>query len=570
MEDVKVNRPNPDQEDFSEMVKDYDLKRYNSNSAVEGQIIEILDDKVIVDIGQKTEGFLNKEEILDWNNQPRYKKGDVIRVIPKHFDKKEGYIMVSKRELDAQEGWHEIQRAYHAGTPMSGRIQRLTPDGKGYLVDMGVEMFLPMSQVDLQKVKKPQSELGRELEFKIIRLNPRDKSGVVSRRVLLEEKRQEALDHLLDKLQVGDRVKGPITSLISYGLFVDIGGVEGFLHKENMSHGRISNPRDKFHKGDEVEVQILGIDREKGKVSLGLKQLQEDPWLTMAERYPLGKRVMGKVTKIVSFGAFVEIEDGIEALLHVKDLTWEGRPNTVEEYVAVGEETWFQIVEVDGENRRIKVGLKQLELRPEEKFLQDHPVNSIVRGRVKKILQFKAFVELAENVEGAIRISDMSYFRIDSPEEIIKEGEEISALVISDELDRNEKIQLSLKELANDEWREFASSSRSNDIIKVKIKKVSERGIAVEISKNIEGFIRLSEIDEDRIAQEEIERRFHAGDEVEAAVQRVDLERKRVYLSLKGVERLRESEEVQKYQKDSSQSITTIGDLLQSKINEES
>jgi len=570
MEDEKEIRPNCEQESFSEMVKEFDLKRYSSNSAVEGYILEITDDKVIIDIGQKTEGFLNREEILDWNNQPRFKKGDTIRVIPKYFDKKEGYIIVSKKDLDLQEGWHSVSRAYNSGNPMRGRIMRQTPDGKGYLVDMGVEMFLPISQVDLHKVKKPHSELGREYDFKIIRLNPRDKSGVVSRRLLLEEERKQKIDSLLGKLKVGDRVKGPITSIISYGLFVDIDGVEGFLHKENMSHGRISSPKEKFRKGDELEVQVLAIDCEKGKVSLGLKQLQEDPWLTMAERYPLGKRVMGKITKIVSFGAFVEIEDGVEALLHVKDLTWEGRPNTVEEYVEVGEETLFQIVEVDQENRRLKVGLKQLELRPEEKYLQDHPVNSIVRGKVKKILQYKVFVELAENVEGAVRISDMSYFRIESPDELVNEGDEVSALIISDELDRNDKVQLSLKELADEEWREFAASSRSNDIIKVKVKKASERGITVEVSKNIEGFIRLSEIDEERVAPEDVEKRYLPGNELEAAVQRIDLERKRVYLSLKGVERLRESEEVQKYQKDSSQSITTIGDLLQSKINEES
>ncbi len=570
MDDVnetKTPTENIPEEDFSELVKDYDLRAIDSHAPVEGRIVDILDDRIILDIGQKTEGILNRQELLDWEGKLSAQVGDVITVLPQNVNYKEGYITVSKKALAAQEGWEKVLLAFKRNLPVTGRIVRLTPDEKGYIVDCGVEMFLPMSQVDLQKVRVPLKMIGKEFQFRVTKLNKKEKGGLVSRRVLLEEEKKEMSEKLLGVLQPGQLVKGVVTSLVDYGAFVDLGGMEGLLHKENISYGRINHPKEKLHKGDEIEVKVLDIDRERGKISLGLKQKFPDPWLSISEKYPLGKRLVAKVVKIVEFGAFIELEEGVEGLLHISDLTWEGRPNSVEEYVAVGEEIWVQVIEVSPEAKKIKLGLKQLETRPEEKYLKSHFVGEVVRGKVKKILKSRVFVGLEEDVEGVIRISDISYFHIETPEEFLREGEEIEAKIISNELDRNYKVQLSLKHMSDNEWSTFFARNKPGNIIPVTLKSVSDKGITAAISKNIEGFIRLGDIDEERIEFADIQKRFKAGDRVDAMIVRTEPERKKVYLSLKSATRQREREEMAKYMKPEDDNRTTIGDLLQNELD---
>ena len=324
-----------------------------------------------------------------------HKVGDSINVICKRINRKQGYITVSKRELDVKEGWEKVQRAYEKNISVIGRIVRLLPDNKGFMVDMGVEMFLPMSQADIKKVKAPQKLLGREFWFKVNKLNQRDETGVVSRRVLLEEERRDKIDKLINTLKVGDIVKGIVTTITDYGAFVDLGGIDGLIHKEDISYGRIGHPKEKLRNGDDVEAKILDIDKERKKISLGLKQKYADPWIDIGDKYPVGKKVIAKVTKVVSFGAFIELEEGVEGLLHVSDLTWEGRPNSVEEYVAVGDKLWVQVIELNRDDRKIKLGLKQLEMRPGEKYLEKHKVGEIVKGLVKKVLDSKAFIAVS-------------------------------------------------------------------------------------------------------------------------------------------------------------------------------
>lgn len=565
--EIKNPTENIPEEDFSELVKEYDLRAIDSHAPLEGRIVDIQADRIILDIGQKTEGILSRSEVVDWEGNLPYKIGDTITVLPQNFNYKEGYITVSKKQLAEQEGWENIMHAFRRNQPVKGRIMRLTPDEKGYIVDCGAEMFLPMSQVDLQKVKNPAKMIGKEFDFRITKLNKKEKGGLVSRRVLLEEERKEKSEKLLGTLAVGQLVKGVVTSLVDYGAFVDLGGMEGLLHKENISYGRINHPREKMHKGDEIEVKVLDIDRERNKISLGLKQKFPDPWLDIMGKYPLGKRLVAKVVKIVDFGAFIELEEGIEGLLHISDLTWEGRPTSVEEYVAVGEEIWVQVIEVSSEAKKIKLGLKQLETRPEEKYLKNHIVGEIVRGRVKKILKSRVFVGLEDDVEGVIKISDISYFHIESPDEFLKEGEEVETKIISSELDRNYKVQLSLKHLSDIEWNSFFAKNKPGNIIPVTLKNVSDKGITAAVSKNIEGFIRLGDIDEERIEFVDIQKKFKAGDHVDAMIVRTEPERKKVYLSLKSVTRQREREEIAKYMKPEDDFRTTIGDLLQNELD---
>jgi small subunit ribosomal protein S1 len=554
-------------EDFSELVKEYDLKAVGSNAALDGRIVDIVENRVVIDIGQKTEGILDRQELLDWDGSMKYKVGDSIRVLAKNVNFKEGYIIVSKKQLDEQEGWENVFRAYKKNIPLLGKIVRLTPDEKGYIVDMGVEMFLPMSQVDIQKVKAPKKMLGKDFWFRVVKLNKKEKSGTVSRRVLLEDEKQEKLKQLLGSLEAGQLVKGVVTSIVDYGAFVDLGGLEGLVHKDNISYGRINHPREKLRKGDEIEVKVLEIDREKGKISLGIKQRFADPWIDIEAKYPLGKRLVAKVVKIVSFGAFIELEEGVEGLLHISDLTWEGRPTSVEEYVAVGDKLWVQVIEINKEERKIKLGLKQLEMRPEEKYLERHKRGEIVRAKVKKILKSRVFMGLEEGVEGVVKISDISYHHIESPEEYMREGEELDAMIISDELDRNYKVQLGIKHLADGEWRSFFTKHKPGNAIEVVVRKIGDAGMAVEITRNIEGFIRIGDIDEEKITVQDLERKFKVGDRIEAMIARSEPERRKVYLSLRALNKVREREELQKYMKSEDDSVTTIGDLLQNELD---
>ncbi|MCJ7525146.1 MAG: S1 RNA-binding domain-containing protein [Candidatus Aminicenantes bacterium] len=554
-------------EDFSELVKEYDLKNLASNAAIEGRIVDIVENRVVIDIGQKTEGILDRQELLDWDGNMKYKIGDAISVLSKNVNFKEGYIIVSKKQLDEQEGWENVFSAYKKNIPLLGKITKLTPDEKGFLVDMGVEMFLPMSQVDIQKVKVPKKMLGKDFWFKVVKLNKKEKSGTISRRILLEDEKQEKLKNLLGSLAVGQVVKGMVTSIVDYGAFVDLGGLEGLVHKDNISYGRINHPKEKLRKGDEIEVKVLEIDKDRGKISLGIKQKFTDPWIDIEIRYPIGKRLIAKVVKIVSFGAFIELEEGVEGLLHISDLTWEGRPTSVEEYVAVGDKLWVQVIEFSKEDRKIKLGLKQLEMRPEEKYLEKHSRGEIVRAKVKKILKSRVFLGLEQGVEGVVKISDISYYHIESPEEYMKEGEEIDTMIISNELDRNYKVQLGIKHLSESEWKTFFSKHKPGNTIEVTVRKITDGGISVEITRNIEGFIRIGDIDEERITLQDLEQKYKPGDKLEAMISRTELDRKKVYLSLRALNKVREREEIQKYMKGGDDQVTTIGDLLQNELD---
>lgn len=560
----------PNGDEFGDLIKEYDLKTIEDNEPVEGVIVAIEADRVIVDIGHKTEGILDRKEIEDWDGNISRKPGDTITVMPLRANRKEGYIVVSHKEIIKRRGWETVQNAYDQHTPIQGKVVREVPENKGFIVDMGAEMFLPMSQADIRRVKDPSRLLGREFSFRVTRLNPKDHSGVVSRKVIQEEERREKVKELFDHLKPGQVVKGEVSTVTDYGVFVNIGGMDGLVHRDNISYGRVNHPKDKLKRGDEVEVLVLSLDREKQKISLGMKQLHDDPWENIEAKYPVGKRLVARVTKIVDFGAFIELEDGVEGLLHISDLTWEGKPKTVEEYVAVGDEMWVQVIELHPEEKKIKLGLKQLEMRPEEKYIDQHQPGEAVKGVVRKILNSRVFVELEPMVEGVIKISDISYFRIDTPREFLKEGEEITAVILDRELDQNYKIKLGLKQLTDNEWDEFFTQNPPGSIIEVKVKRVMDRGVAVEISRNIEGFVRIGEVDENRITPEELQELVKAGETRQATVVASHPDKKRVYLSFRAVAKQKEREEIEKYMTPSTDSITTIGDLLQNEIDKNS
>ncbi len=567
MEEIKDKSDNRNNEDFSQLMEEYSLKSIKQSSHVEGIIIDILDNNIIVDIGQKTEGILNREELLDWEGNFNYKIGDSVTVVCQNVNMKQGYLIVSKKNVDKAEGWKKISEAFDNNSTISGRVLSLSADGKGFRVHAGLEMFLPMSQADVKKIKNPNSLVGKELEFKVVKLNSKEKSGVLSRRILLEEEKSEEIEKLFSTLKEGDLVKGTVSRIEDYGAFVNIGPMDGLLHKNNISYSRINHPKEKLRKGDELEVKVLGIDKERNRISLGLKQKHQDPWINIHEKYPVGHRLEAKVLKTVDFGAFIELEEGVEGLLHISDLTWEGKPKSVEEYVGVGEVMWVQVIELHPEERRIKLGLKQLGMRPELKYIEDHGKGEIVEGKIKKIIKSRVFVELEKGIEGVIKISDICYFRIESAEEFLKEKETIKVMIISNDLDRNYKVQLGYKQIHENDWDEFFATHKIGDKVKIKIKSVLESGIRCEISEFVEGFIRLSEIDDKKVTFEEVQEKFKSGEEYEVAVQSTDRKRKRIYLSFKELKKKKEKEDIEKYGTSDKESVTTVGDLFESALD---
>lgn len=569
MEDTSEKKTQKEnQNSFSQMLEEYDVQSLDTSEPLQGHIIDFIDDRVIVDIGSKTEGMLPREELLDWEGNLNYKVGDTISVVYKRRNLAEGYIIVSKREYDRISGWEKIKSAFKDGEVVSGRIMDTVPNNKGFMVDFGVQMFLPMSHVDIRKVTNFKKYSGREFQFKILKLDERNKTGVVSRRRVLEEENKEKVAQLMEEIEVGQELKGVVVSILDYGLFVDIGGINGFLHKNELSYGKVGHPKEKFRKGDEITVMVIDFNKEENKITLGYKQRFPNPWENIEKKYPVGERFKARVTKILSFGAFIELEEGVEGLLHISDLTWEGTPDTVEDYVAVGDELWVQVIDLNPEEKKIKLGLKQLELRPEEKYIEQHGKGEVVTAKVKKILKTVVFVGLEDNVEGIIKISDIKYFRIDSPADFLSEGQEIQAMILSDELDKNYKVKLGLKQIEDDAWREFFNSHKVGSVIKVKVKKIMNNGVKVHISDAIEGFVRIGEISKKRIEPEEIAQEVTEGEEREALLVNAQPDRKRINLSFKAVSAKKEKEDIEKYMKsDDSKSVTTIGDLLETEMD---
>lgn len=566
MEHSKEN--NNKEQSFSEMLDEYDVHAVDSSSPVEGQIVDFVDDKVIVDIGSKTEGMVPLKELQNSSGEMKYRKGDVISVIYKRKNLKEGYILVSKKEAEKIEGWENIQEAFEKDLKIIGRIVDTVPNNKGFMVDFGVRMFLPMSHLEIRKVSNVEPYIGKEYWFKVLKLDSKKRGGVVSRRKVLEEEQRKKIKKLLNELKEGEDVKGTVASILDYGVFVDIGGINGFLHRNDISYGHIGHPREKFRKGDEIKVKILGINEKAGKVNLGFKQRFSDPWEDIEEKYPVGKRLKARVTKIMNFGAFIELEEGVEGLLHISDLTWEGKPKTVEEYVAVGDRLWVQVIDLDPEEKKIKLGLKQLELRPEEKYIEAHEKGDVVDGVVKKVLKSVVFVGLEDNVEGIIKISDIKYFRIDTPADYLREGEKIQAMILSKELDKNYKVRLGLKQLGDDVWKTFFRENKPGSTVKVTVKDILDSGVKVQITEDIEGFVRIGEITKRRLESEEIKDEVTVGEEREALVVNTSPDRKRINLSFKGLLDKREREDIEKYMKDDTEKpVQTIGDLLQTEID---
>lgn len=495
---------------------------------VNGRVMEILDDSVVVDIGHKAAGAVPKSEFTI-DGVFSLKVGDIVDVFVDVFEDDDGELVLSKDKADLLKAWDRISDAYEKDELVEGRIVGRVKGGLS--VDIGVKAFLPGSQVDLRPVRNLEKLLGQVLQFKIIKFNKKRGNIVLSRRVLLEQDRERLRSETLKSLEAGSVMAGIVKNITDYGAFIDLGGIDGLLHITDMSWGRLNSPAEVLNVGDEIQVKVLSYDASSHRVSLGLKQLQSDPWVKVAERYNPNQRLKGKVVSLTDYGAFVELEPGVEGLIHVTEMTWNRRVKHPSKLVAIGDEVEVVVLAVDLENHRISLGMKQTEPNPWELVLEKYQVGDVIRGKIRNITDFGVFVGIEEGVDGLIHVSDISWTeRVKHPQDLYKKGDEVEAKVLQIDVE-NMRFSLGIKQLQEDPYEAASLVFVPGTRAKGKVTRNAEFGSFVELSPGVEGLIHVSELDMEpgKLPDE--------GTELEFVVLRVDLTERRFELSHKAVTR---------------------------------
>ena len=533
------------------------LKELNAGNVVKGTIVQVNPDSVVVDVGGKSEGVIPIAEFLDENGKVKLdiKVGDEFDVLIERTENENGLISLSKEKADRQKVWNSLEE----GAVVEGRI--ISRIKGGLSVDIGVSAFLPGSQVDLRPVRNLDKMLGETFKFKIIKLNKRRGNIVLSRRVLLEEKRETLRSDTLKTLEENQVVDGVVKNLTDYGAFIDLGGIDGLLHITDMSWGRVNHPSDILAVGDKIQVKVLKYDREKERVSLGLKQISPDPWFEVEKKYPVEGRIKGKVVSLTDYGAFVELEEGVEGLIHVSEMSWTKRIKHPNKVLNVGDEVESVVLALDTANRRISLGLKQAEPNPWDVIGEKFPIGTIIEGQVKNITDFGIFVGVDEGIDGLVHISDLSWTkRIKHPSEIYKKGDLVKAVVLN--IDReNERFSLGVKHLALDPWQSIPTRYTPGTILRGVVTSVTDFGIFLEIEEGIEGLIHVSEISKEKI---DTPKSFaKVGDALEAVVLHVDTVERKIALSVKHLSDQKEKAEVDAYLGAQKSATSNLGALLQ-------
>ena len=541
------------------------VREVKEGEVVEGIIAAIDSDHVQVDVGFKSEGLVDSWEFMDEDGTMLVKVGDVVDVLVESTEDEEGRIVLSKEKADRVRLWNEISKAYDDDRAVEGTIVSRVKGGLA--VDIGVKAFLPGSQVDLRPIRNLEDMLGKKLEFKIIKFNQRRGNIVLSRRVLLEKERKKLREETLGQIQEGQIVDGVIKNLTDYGAFIDLGGIDGLLHVTDMSWGRVNHPSELFQVGEEIKVKVLKFDQETERVSLGLKQIQPDPWVDASMRYPIGKRVSGKVVALTDYGAFLELEAGIEGLIHVSEMSWTKRVKHPSKVVSIGDVVEAVVLDVDETNRKISLGMKQIEPNPWDVIEEKYPVGTHVSGQVRNITNFGVFVGLEEGIDGLVHVSDISWTeQIKHPSEKFQKGDEVDAIVLKIDKE-NEKFSLGIKQLEANPWDDIQKRYPIGTEIEGVVTNVTDFGAFVKLEEGIEGLVYSSEL-----AQERVEKPsdvVSAGQTVKALVTRVDAGEQKISLSMRAVDDKAERAALEKQAKEQSrQQTATLGDLLKSKMAE--
>ena len=537
---------------------DVSFKNFAEGEVVKGIVLQVSESEVIVDVGYKSEGIIPVDEFRDETGKLSIKVGDSVDVLLEKTEDKEGYVVLSKEKAEKMKVWDDVERAYQERRVVVGRVIERVKGGLA--VDIGVRAFLPGSQVDLRPVRNLDSLKGQELRMRVIKVNKKRGNIVLSRKAVLEEENAERKRDTLETLEEGKVLVGTVKNITEYGAFVDLGGIDGLLHITDMSWGRINHPSEVLNVGDEIKIIVLKFDRESERVSLGYKQLQADPWTTATIKYPVGARVKGKVVSLTDYGAFVELEQGVEGLIHVSEMSWSKKVKHPSKILTVGQEVECQVLGIDQEAHRISLGLKQVEQNPWEQLAEKYPVGSKIKGKVRNLTEFGAFVEVEEGIDGLIHISDLSWTkRVKHPSEILKKGDVVEAVVLNIDAE-NQRLSLGLKQLATDIWEEFFSHHKVNDVVQGRVVRVTNFGAFVELAEGIEGLVHVSELDEKRI--DKPEEAFKPGDVFAMKIIKIQESDKKIGLSIKAVKQEEYQQDLQAYREQAVSSSTTLGEAF--------
>ncbi len=521
-------------EDFASILERHERQHHaeiSEGEVVKGTVEKVTDQAVIIDIGFKSEGIVSLDEFKD-GDRITVKPGDEVDVLVKQLENAEGYVELSRADAIRMKTWDQIEIAYRQGTNLVGRVVDRIKGG--LRVDIGgISAFLPGSQVDVRPVRNLDSFRNKDIEVRVLKVNKKRGNIVLSRKEVLEEELNSRKNETLKSLEDGIIVEGQIKNITEYGAFVDLGGIDGLLHITDMSWGRIQNPNEIFKVGETIQVRILKFDHDRERVSLGYKQLLPDPWGTISERYPIGTRVKGKVVSLTDYGAFVELESGIEGLVHVSEMSWSKRIKHPSKILAIGQEVEAVVLEVDAQNRRISLGLKQIEANPWDTLTQRYVVGMKVKGRVRNLTDFGAFVEIEDGIDGLVHVSDVSWTkRIKHPSEALKKNQEVEAMITAIDVE-NRRLSLSIKDLEPNAWDVFFDSHRPGDLVTGKVTRFANFGAFVELEDGIEGLCHVSELSDQHV--DKPEDAVKIGHKLPFKILKMDREAKKIGLSARAV-----------------------------------
>jgi small subunit ribosomal protein S1 len=546
---------------MEQLLEQSSFDKLKEGSMVPGTITEIRANEVIVDIGGKAEGAIPANEFLDLGE---LQIGSSIEVLLEKLEDKEGNPVLSYEKAQQKKNWENILTRCSEGSIVSGRVKGKVKGG--LLVSVGVDSFLPASHIDIQPPKNLDQYLGQTYDFKVLKINHERKNIVLSRRELIEEQRHNKRRELLEKLQPGQIRKGVVKNITDFGAFIDLDGMDGLLHITDMSWGRIGHPSEMLKQGEEIEVMVIDINREKERVSLGLKQTKNNPWDNIDHKFPVGAKVRGKVVNLVPYGAFIELEPGVEGLVHISEMSWTKRITKPSELLKVGQELDAVVLGIQKEEQKISLGLRQLEPNPWDMVRHNYPVGARVRGKVRNMTTYGAFIELEEGIDGMVHVSDMSWTRkVNHPSEVLKKGDEVDAIVL--DVDPNQqRISLGMKQLMTDPWTDIDAHFRIGDVVQGTISKIANFGAFVELKDGIDGMVHISQIQEDRV--EKVKDVLKPGQQVTARVVKIDREGRRIGLSIKAANYSAEqlAQETASYEQFTKQTngtdLTNLGDIF--------
>jgi len=544
-------------EDYEHLLDKYQFsaREITPGKIIKGKVIKATPTGVLVDIGFKSEGVIPADDFAE-GEVKKLRPGDIIEAILEKTDIKEGYLLLSKKRADTLRALDHLEKAFHTQGFVSGKI--IGRIKNGYTVDVGIDAFLPDSHADVKIVKEPDKLLGQTFKFKVIKFERKTENAVLSRKLFLQDEREKKKRRVFGRLVKGEKVKGQVRSLTSFGAFVDLGGIEGLLHISDMSWGKIGHPSELFEIGQEVEVVVLDFNEKEERISLGYKQLTEDPWKGIRDKYAVGQKVKGRVVSLTDFGAFVELEKGVEGLVHISDLSWSRKLIHPKKLLSVGEEVTVSVLDINPESKRISLGLKQAVPHPLELLRQKYSPGSRVKGKITSITDFGAFMEIEPGVEGLIHVSDISWEKVKHAKDKLEVGQEVEAVILNIDVEK-QKVSLGIKQLGGDIWEDFFNRQKVGDLVKVRIVRIADFGVFVEITPGIEGVVFLSELDEKKI--ENAAEAFSVGEEKTAKIIKMNPREKKISLSFRLAQLEMQKLEYQKYVS-SQDNRLTLGDIM--------